>query len=328
MADRPERNPVPATLLSTARLSAADRAESWHETVSRAFVPLAVDLLEEVPSPGTIVSHQLGSVRITRVQAGPQVVTRSRRMIAAGGAPSIVLSLQQRGTAIKEQDGRESVIRPGEFSITDTTRVYRKRIEEGFVFTSFQFPRAELDVSERDVRALTATSFSGTEGSAALVTTYLARMAREAESLDEAVGRRAAATALDLLALLVDDRSGRSQPQASRTAGSLERVKEHILRNLRDPDLSPSTIAEANLMSVRFLHKLFHLEGTTVGGWIRKQRLERCSRDLLRPVSAELGVAGIARRWGFANSSHFSRAFRAAYGMTPSDWQAGGKPTG
>ena len=312
--------------LSTARLSASDRAASWREAVSHAFVPMVVDLLEEVPSPGTIVCHQLGPVRITKVQAGPQVVTRSRRMIADGGPPSLILSLQERGTALKEQDGRESLIRPGEFSITDTSRVFRKKIEEGFVFTSFHFPRAALDVPERDLRALTATPFSGTEGSAALVATYLSRMAREAEVLDEAVGRRAAATALDLLALLVDDRSGRSRPQASRSAASLERVKAHILRNLRDPDLSPSTIAEANFMSVRFLHKLFQLEGTTVGGWLRTQRLERCSRDLLRPVAAELGVAGIARRWGFANSSHFSRAFRAAYSMTPRDWQVGGEP--
>ncbi|MGW2373885.1 MULTISPECIES: AraC-like ligand-binding domain-containing protein [Kitasatospora] len=311
---------MPASL-STARLSASDRAERWHEAVSHAFVPMAVDLLEEVPSPGTIVGHQLGPIRILRVQAGPQVATRTRRMIADDGPPSLILSLQERGTALKEQDGRESVIRPGEFSITDTSRVFRKKIEEKFVFTSFHFPRAELDVPERDLRALTATPFSGAEGSAALVAAYLSRMAREAQVLDEVVGRRAASTALDLLALLVDDRSGRSRQQAPRNAASLERVKDHILRNLRDPDLCPSTIAEANFMSVRFLHKLFHLENTTVSSWIRAQRLERCSRDLLRPVAAELGIAGIARRWGFANSSHFSRAFRAAYGMPPRDWQ-------
>ncbi|GAA2977763.1 hypothetical protein GCM10010519_10910 [Streptomyces lactacystinicus] len=97
------------------------------------------------------------------------------------------------------------------------------------------------------------------------------------------------------------------------------------MRNLYDPDLSPAGIAAANFMSVRFLHKLFQPEGVTVGGWIRAQRLERCRRDLLRPMAGELGVAGIARRWGFVNSSHFSRAFRAAYGMTPRDWQVGGR---
>ncbi|MEU3568914.1 helix-turn-helix domain-containing protein [Kitasatospora sp. NPDC036755] len=311
--------------LSTAPLSPSDRAQSWSEAVAHAFVPMAVDFLEELPSPGSIEGHRLGPVRISRVQAGPQMVTRGRRLIADGDgdSPSLILSLQERGTALKEQDGREALLRPGDFSFTDTSRVYRKKIEEDFAFTSFVFPRAELDVSDRDLRALTATSFSGGGGSAALVATYLSRMAHEAPGLDEAVGRRAAATALDLLALFIDDHGGHARPQGSRTAASLERVKDHILRNLRDPGLSPSTIAEATFMSVRFLHKLFQQEGVTVGGWIRTQRLERCSRDLLRPMAGELGVAGIARRWGFANSSHFTRAFRAAYGMTPKDWQVG-----
>ncbi|MCN9241661.1 helix-turn-helix domain-containing protein [Streptomyces sp. RY43-2] len=308
--------------LSTASLSASDRAESWQDTVSHTFVPMTVDFLEEVPSPGEIVGHRLGPVRISRVQAGPQVVTRSRHL-ADGDSPTLVLSLQERGTALKEQDGRETLIRPGGFSITDTSRAFRQKIDEEFAFTSFHFPRAELDVPEKDLRALTATAFDGTEGSAALVATYLGQMAREAAGLDETVGRRAASTALDLLALFVDDRAGRARPQDSQSAASLERVKDHILRNLHDPDLSPSTIAEANFMSVRLLHKLFHLEGATVGGWIRTQRLERCSRDLLRPMARELGVAGIARRWGFANSSHFTRTFRAAYGMAPRDWQVG-----
>ncbi|MGW3071719.1 MULTISPECIES: AraC-like ligand-binding domain-containing protein [unclassified Kitasatospora] len=314
--------------LSTASLSASDRADVWHDAVSHAFVPMAVDFLEEEPSPGEITGHRLGPVRISRVQAGPQMVTRTRRLIADGDSPTLILSLQERGVALKEQDGRETLIRPGGFSLTDTSRVFRKRIEEEFAFTSFQFPRAELDVREKDLRALTATTFDGAEGSAALLAGYLRQMTREAAGLDEAVGRRAAATALDLLALLVDDRAGLVRPQGSRTAASLERVKDHILRNLRDPDLSPSTIAEANFMSVRFLHKLFQQEDLTVGGWIRTQRLERCSRDLLRPMAAELGVAGIARRWGFANSSHFSRAFRDAYGMTPRDWQVSGGAAG
>ncbi|MFD8600464.1 helix-turn-helix domain-containing protein [Kitasatospora sp. NPDC059646] len=313
---------------STAPLSAADRAECWHEAVAHAFVPMAVEFLEERPSPGEIVSHRLGPMLISTVQAGPQMVTRGRRMIARDESASLILTLQQHGTAVKEQDGRETLVRPGEFSLTDASRIFRKRIGEDFVFTSFHFPRAELDVQERDLRALTATAFQAGEGSAALVATYLAGVAREAPGLDEAVGRRAAATALDLLALLIDDRCGRARPQAPQNGATLERVKDHIRRNLHDPDLTPSGIAEANFISVRFLHKLFQQEGTSVGAWIRAQRLERCSRDLRRPQAQQFGVAGIARRWGFVNSSHFSRAFREAYGMTPRDWQVRGRTEG
>jgi AraC-like DNA-binding protein len=306
-------------------LSASDRAECWHEVVLRTFIPLDVNLLEKEPLPGTIVSDQLGALQVSHVQAGPQVVTRSKRLIARDGKRFLTLILQRRGSAIQEQDGRESLIKPGEFSISDSSRLFRKKLQGEFHFTSFHFPREELQVRDEDLQALTATAFTSDTGSSALVAAYFARLAREAAGFDAAVGRRFAATALDLLALLIDERRGRFTSQAPElAAATLVRVKDHIMRNLSDRDLSPSTIAAAHFMSVRYLHKLFELEGATVGGWIRMERLERCRRDLLRPAALGVGVAAVARRWGFVSPSHFSRVFRAAYGMTPREWQVHG----
>jgi len=313
------------SVLSTAPLSASDRAECWHEVVLRTFIPLDVNLLEKEPLPGTIVSDQLGALQVSHVQAGPQVVTRSKRLIARDGKRFLTLILQRRGSAIQEQDGRESLIKPGEFSISDSSRLFRKKLQGEFHFTSFHFPREELQVRDEDLQALTATAFTSDTGSSALVAAYFARLAREAAGFDAAVGRRFAATALDLLALLIDERRGRFTSQAPElAAATLVRVKDHIMRNLSDRDLSPSTIAAAHFMSVRYLHKLFELEGATVGGWIRMERLERCRRDLLRPAALGVGVAAVARRWGFVSPSHFSRVFRAAYGMTPREWQVHG----
>ncbi|CAM5662957.1 putative transcriptional activator NphR [Streptomyces afghaniensis 772] len=312
-----------SVVLSTASLSATDRSELWHHAVSRTFIPLDVRLLEEEPSPGRIVSNQLGSLRISQVQAGPQTVTRSSRLIR-DGKEDLILTLQQRGTAIKEQDGRQARIGPGDFSLSDSSRPFRKTVQGDFSFTSFQFPRTDLRVREEDLRAVTATAFSGQEGSAALVSAYLGRLAREAPGLDAFVGRQFAATALDLLALLVNEQCGRDPQVPETAAATLVRVKDHILRHLADPGLSPPDIAAAHRMSVRYLHKLFQLEGVTVGEWIRTQRLERCRRDLLHSPALGYGVAAVARRWGFVSPSHFSRAFRAAYGMTPREWQMHG----
>lgn len=255
-------------------------------------------------------------------------MTRSRRLIARDDQEFLILSLQHSGTAIKEQDGRESVINPGEFSISDSSRPFRKKLGGEFSFTSFHFPREELQVREEDLRALTATTFTGRTGSAAVVAAYFARMAQEARGFGDAVGRQFATTGLDLLALLIDERRGRFTPQATETAAAAAvRVKDHIIRNLPDPGLSPATIAAANFMSVRYVHKLFQLEGETVGRWIQARRLERCRRDLLRSKGRDLGVAAVARRWDFVNPSHFGRVFRAAYGMTPREWQAHGLGT-
>ncbi|GGX00843.1 hypothetical protein LZ269_12140 [Streptomyces lomondensis] len=66
----------------------------------------------------------------------------------------------------------------------------------------------------------------------------------EAGSFDASLGRQFAATALDLLALLINERSGRfTSPAPETAAATLVRVQDHIRRNLSDPGLSPTGIA-------------------------------------------------------------------------------------
>ncbi|MES9524481.1 helix-turn-helix domain-containing protein [Streptomyces capoamus] len=71
--------------------------------------------------------------------------------------------------------------------------------------------------------------------------------------------------------------------------------------------------------SGRTSHKLFELEDITVSRWIQQRRLERCRDDLARRQVAHLTIAAVAHRRGFTSASHFSRVFRAAYGVSPAE---------
>jgi AraC-like DNA-binding protein len=46
--------------------------------------------------------------------------------------------------------------------------------------------------------------------------------------------------------------------------------------------------------------------------------VRRCRDDLADLRLSHLTVAEIAERWGFRSAAHFSRAFEARYGVTPS----------
>jgi AraC-like DNA-binding protein len=94
-----------------------------------------------------------------------------------------------------------------------------------------------------------------------------------------------------------------------------------IGRRLSDPGLTPEAVAGAHHISVRQLHKLFQHEELTVGRWIQRCRLEECRRELARLGAARHTVAAVARRWGFVSAAHFSRVFRAAYGVSPGEWR-------
>ncbi|MFJ7908643.1 helix-turn-helix domain-containing protein [Kitasatospora sp. NPDC096204] len=102
----------------------------------------------------------------------------------------------------------------------------------------------------------------------------------------------------------------------------LFRVRQFVRRHLSDPGLSPEGIARAQGISARHLHRLFEGEGRTLCQWIREQRLEGCRRALLAAPADSLSVGLIARRWGFTSPGQLSRAFRGAYGLSPTDWLA------
>lgn len=55
---------------------------------------------------------------------------------------------------------------------------------------------------------------------------------------------------------------------------------------------------------------------TTIFGYLRQKRMEQ-ARTLLR--NGERSIIEIANTVGYANPSHFARAFKEAYGMNPSD---------
>ncbi|MFO1119709.1 MAG: helix-turn-helix domain-containing protein [Rhodospirillales bacterium] len=89
-----------------------------------------------------------------------------------------------------------------------------------------------------------------------------------------------------------------------------------IETRLREPSLSPDDVARGNGISTRHLHRLFHQAGTSFGTFVRDLRLARCRADLADPRCADLSVTAIAFQWGFSDSAHFSRSFKATYGIT------------
>lgn len=310
-----------SVLLSTAPLSVPDRAGSWQDAVSRAFVPLDVVLHEDAPA--TIVSRQVGFMQVSTVTAGPQTVTRSPRAIASDGKEALALTLLHRGIAERSQDGRAAVVHAGQFSLSDSRRPFSDSLRQPFSLTSFQFPRSALGVTDLELRAVTATSFSEDEPLSALLAGHLKRLGRSAGSVPVAQADRLANVTCDLLACLIQERQGRLAPrEPAAVQAMLLRIKEYMLRHLADPKLSLVAIASAHHVSLRYLHKLFEAEGVTAARWIQQQRLENCRKELARATAHTPPVAVVAQRWGFANASHFSRVFRLAYGVSPREFQA------
>jgi AraC-like DNA-binding protein len=132
------------------------------------------------------------------------------------------------------------------------------------------------------------------------------------------------ATLADLIALAVGARGDSAQLAVSRglRAARLRAIKADIAANLDKRELSVGAVAAHQGVSPRYVQMLFEAEGTTFSQFVLRQRLMRAHRILTGPRNAAWTITAIAMEAGFTDLSTFNRAFRRAYGCSPSDVRA------
>jgi AraC family transcriptional regulator len=96
-------------------------------------------------------------------------------------------------------------------------------------------------------------------------------------------------------------------------------VIEYIDRHL-DENLDLATLADVAHFSAFHFHRLFHaLQGEPLGDYVRRRRLETAGLRLRS--QSRVPVLDIALGVGFGSAEAFTRAFRARFGCSPSEWR-------
>ena len=75
-------------------------------------------------------------------------------------------------------------------------------------------------------------------------------------------------------------------------------------------------------VSARYVHLIFKGEDTTVAGFIREQRLQKCRQELQDLNHSRRSITTIAFSWGFNSSARFSQLFSERFGLTPREYRA------
>jgi AraC-like DNA-binding protein len=296
-------------LFDTAGLEARERPESWAQAHERIFFPIGVRLTADDPRPGRIDAHRVGPVGAYRVTSDASVIRRSARGIGVLDPEQFLVATSLKGTSRIEQGDRSTVFGPGELSSWDSSHPFSVTHADAFDLLLIVVPRALLGPRRDAICARTAQRLDGS-----LAGPFFRGVWRSLED-----GNAASEDIADALVALVRALHARAEP---RVPALLEQVKAYIEEHLADPALGPDAIARAHFISTRHLHKVFAAEDVSVSEWIRHRRLEACRRDLLDPALAHETISVIGRRWALANPAHLSRAFRAAYGCTPSELRA------
>lgn len=311
----------PAGQELTSRIAAS--FDHWKHLVAESFVPLAARTADVDGFRGQMRSRVLDRVSIVEVSATSHEVHRTPALIAQAGERYFKLNLQLEGTGLLIQDNREALLLPGDLAIYDTNLPYTLTFEEEARMMVMMFPCDALSLPAHYVGQLAAVRMAGSTGLSGMVGQFIRQLSENLEVLSGPSGSRLAANVLDLVSTMLRAEMAitpdRMKPQALLAVS----VREYIEANLSDPLLSPASIAAAHFISTRHLHNVFHESGTTVASCIRSQRLEGARRELRDPLHAGKSVSAVAARWGFLDAAHFSRTFRDAFGVSPTNWRRG-----
>lgn len=253
---------------------------------------------------------------MAHLEAGPYVHERTDRILGSV-EPSFTLTLQRSGSSRIDQGERMVELGSGDFTITESTRPYRREYDGDNSVLVMLFPQRSLTIPARSLGQLVGTALSGDSGLGAVASRLLGGIADNLSALNDPLGLSLINSALDVVTTLLADRAA-SGAGAAGSAWELMAVRNFIMERLGEQDLTPGRIAADSFISERRLHHLFQNSGSTVAAWIRERRLEMAHRDLSDPGCGDRTVREIGERWGFRNPTHFARAFRARYGSSPS----------
>lgn len=311
-----------AVLLDTSEIPRRDRAERIISVIMDATAPSQAAL--EDPTGNVRARMDLwtfGNAVLFRNESTGIRMFRTPAQARRQASPIIALAVQELGVGRHEQFGARRLVPSGELLMTDRTAPYDFSWSGNGAARALEIPLDQLGLPLDVIRR--AGTRLPTSPVYRLLAGHITALARDADRLSvdcasATLGTASIELARALLASAAQDER-HSRPALAETL--LIRIRAYVRRHLRDPELRAASIAAAHNISVRHLYRLCAQADFSLEQWIISQRLDGARQELAHPAGHRRSVTMIARRWGFRDPTHFSRRFRAAYGITPRDWR-------
>jgi AraC-like DNA-binding protein len=307
---------------STAELPPHRRLEYWNDLTGSAFTPLVTEPVDRRAFVGRLTRTRIGDIRLAEARSEPAIVRHSRQHVARTRDALFMLCLQLDGVSVNRQQGREAVLRYGDFHLLDSSRPYEVSFQQPNRMLVLSVPHPELARRMPNPESLVGIAMSGRSGVSGLLSSLLCNFWQQRRTGDETfLSPRFSEAILDLVASAYASITAAAPEGSSIAIARREQIRSYIETHLHDPALTPGSVAAAVHLSPRRLHQLFEADGETVGAYILRRRLEECARAMSDASQRSRTVTEIAFLHGFNNASHFGRVFRERYQSTPSDYR-------
>jgi AraC-like DNA-binding protein len=307
------------TLKAAIAVKPGDCFDHWHQVTCRDFSVTECDRVSDRHFRARVSICPFGALAINDIWSSTAAderirVTRSPSDIRKDPRDYFMLWVALGGEATLTQDGREARMRPGDLALHDQSRPFVLQFGQRSRAIMISIPRPLLISRLPIAPQLSARRIPRESKFGALAGSIARRLAGLDETTPDAVVSRLGASALDIFATTLEAELT-EQISGSVHEKRLVHAKRFILANLHDSSLDLETIARAQNMAPRTLNRLFAGEGTTPIRWLWQQRLAASFKALTEGQVSQVTDAALS--FGFSDLSHFSRAFKSAFGQSP-----------
>ncbi len=304
---------------STAGLTPRDKFRVLAEVVRKALVDLECRPDREGPVRSVCQRDATGAaLSVACIEASPHRVARLPAGISRSGDESLIFNFILSGSALAEQDGRSVLLKPGDGAVCDAQRPYNLRFDDAFKLITVKLPFGSLSHRSAGIHRITARSLTEAGQMCPILFGYLVD-----ESTAAFHGRGGSR------------RGSRAISRSCSHRRSTRRFSAHrcLCPSTVPPPWSGSRISwNATWMPASWTRPWSVPRSTSRRGtstscsrrrtpslarYVWRRRLERAACDLRDPARHSLGISTIAMARGFNDLSHFSRAFRQRFEMSP-----------
>lgn len=303
---------------STDFLPERERVAMFREVFARKILGMDVEPLSEQPFRTEMTVKQLPGLDIVWAHNSAVRATRTRELIADGKDGFAFQWSASPGYG--ENPGGEITLAPHDGILISCSDPGDLALPLAGPMVSLTFPREALGPMLKDWSACAATPVPASTPALALLTGYIEILKRESATVTPELQKLAVAHVYDLLALALGPtrEAIENARRGGLRAARLGAIKVDIAESM-DAEFSIDAIAARHRLSSRHVQRLFEETGTTFTEFVRDQRLLRAHRMLISRRFDHKRISDIALDLGFGDLSHFNRAFRRRFGMSPGD---------
>ncbi|MFE7529151.1 helix-turn-helix domain-containing protein [Kitasatospora sp. NPDC057542] len=313
------------TLYDSDRVPETDWIGAWREVTVPGTVSVQMRSLDPDRFAAKLSAVQLGDCWLAAMNYSPLALRRTPRLVRQSDPEQYQVLFIRRGHPGIELADRSALLGPGDLVVHDSARPFEAFVGPGQSRAQclmIQVPKRLLHLPHREITSLLATPLAGTRGTGLLLSGFMTALTGDCPE-NSGQAARLGRVLTDLTETFLAHHLDRlaAVPGDSRERVLYLEILSFVDDHLPAEWLDPRAVADAHRISLRTLYRIFRKQDTTPAAHIRHRRLERCRLDLADPRLWQLTVHAVAARWGFPRPAEFTRAFRTAYGLTPSEWR-------